>query len=160
MLYLLDVAGDGYSYALAIMNFIAFGSLCALIAYIFCAAAFGLLTNQAKYARGLFYGSIFMVFILFTLHYLLLENFGIPVLVPPVGTPYFTEFMHVIQYIASISVIAIGAIIFITAALSKVDGFYGKFTVSGIIYLGILLLIHMYVEQETGIKIIFPPNLW
>ena len=157
MLNLLNIIGESYSLAMAVINFACFGSVCVCIGYLFVAAALGMFDKKYK---GIAFSALLWVIIMFVLHFILLETFGIPVLLPPVDTLFFTEFMHVIQYIASFSLVIVTAFIFVMVALSRADKSYNHSVVSALIYLGLLIIIHFYVEDNFGIKIIFPPNLW
>jgi small basic protein len=90
----------------------------------------------------------------------MLQYLGIPLLVPPIGTLYFTEFMHVIQYFATFAVIILAAVIFGTALLSRLDKSYSKTFMSALLFLIVIVVIHWYIFDNFGIPLIFPPNLW
>jgi len=156
MIYLLDIIVDSYSQFMAIINFVCFGSVCICIAYIFVVVALGQLSYWYK---RLAIGAVVTLVVLFSLHFIL-ADFGITLLVPPVNTIYFTEFMRIIQYIASVSIVLVATYVFVAAALSRADKRYSQGVVSGMIYLAILVIIHLYILENFGIKIIFPPNLW
>jgi hypothetical protein len=154
---LLDLAGGTYSQIMAVVNFICFGSLCGCAAYVFVAVVLGHFSNQYKrYAMS----ALVAFGVLLIIHFTLLEHTGITLLVPPVDTPYFTAFIHVIQYLASISVVVLAAATFLMAVLSRLDKAYHHGFVNGVIYLIILAVIHWYVFDNFGIQIIFPPTLW
>ena len=157
MLYIFDLAGDVYSSAMAVVNYICFAALCCCIAIVFVSGAIG---QFDKYYKHLAVGGILGIVVLVVIHIIILDNLGIPLLVPPIGTIYFTEFMHIIQYLASFAVIILGAVIFVAAFLSKLDHSYGKLFTSALMFLVVLIIIHMYVRDEFGVLIIFPPNLW
>jgi hypothetical protein len=151
MLQLLDVVGDSYSMVLVIVNFSCFGAVISLSVIAYCLSV---IYRKAPIPW------LLSLIILFVIHFIMLDNLGIPLIVPPVNTPYFTEFMHIMQYIASIAILLLCAIIFITAVLSKLDKFYGRTFMSAFLCLIILVVIHYYIEENFGVLLIFPPNLW
>ncbi len=157
MWYVFDLAGDIYSSTMAVVNYICFAALCCCCVIAYLSSAIGQFRGSYK---GLAVGSVLTIIVLFVTHYILLDNFGIPLLVPPIGTIYFTEFMHIIQYLATFSVIILGALIFATALLSKLDGSYGHAFTSAVMFLIVLIIIHYYINDSFGVPIIFPPNLW
>ena len=155
---ILDFAGESYSQVMAIVNFVCFGAFIFCATYIFVMAALG--QFQAKPYKYFFFSSFLVLIVLLIIHFGLLETYGIPLLVPPVGTPYFTEFIHVMQYVASVAVVILGALVFVTAALTRIDPGFQKGVVSTLSVLVILLVIDYYIQDNFGIKLIFPPNLW
>jgi hypothetical protein len=157
MLYIYDLAGDIYSSAMAVVNYICFATLCFCCVIVYLASAIGQFHGSYK---GLAVSGLLSIIVLVVIHIILLDNFGIPLLIPPIGTIYFTDFMHIIQYLASFAVIILGALIFATAFLSKLEGSYGHVFVSALMFLIVLIIIHTYINDEFGIPIIFPPNLW
>jgi hypothetical protein len=157
MLYLLDLAGDVYSNVMAVINYICFTALCLCVVIIYIAGVIGQFQGNYKSMAG---GSIIVLIILIVVHFVMLSNFGIPLLVPPINTPYFTDFMHVIQYLATFAVVILLAVILVMALLSRLDHSYGHAFTSALIFLIVILIIHFYIYNEFGIKIIFPPNLW
>ncbi len=158
MLQLFDLAQDSYNQILAIVNYICFGSVCFCVVVLFVAILIARLDWWYKHIAT---AALIALITLFVVHFWLLGEVGIPLIVPPVDTIYFTEFMHIIQYIVTITVVVVGAYIFGAAALKLVDEYqFGKAFMSGLFYLILMLFIHGYFEQNFGIKLIFPPNLW
>ncbi|MFX1293374.1 MAG: hypothetical protein ACFFD2_00750 [Promethearchaeota archaeon] len=156
-LIILGFAEDSYNQILAIANFLCFGAVCLCVVAIFIIITVGQFIGKYKSIALI---SLFILICLFTIHFILLDLTGIPLLVPPVKTIYFTEFMHILQYIASFAVLILGVIIFTMAALSRLDKGYQHYLISGVISLIILLLIHYYLFESFGIQLIFPPTLW
>ena len=157
VLYLLDIAGDVYSATMAVVNYICFAALCGCCVIVYVSGVIG---QFDRYYKHLAVGGIIAIVLLFVIHYILLDNFGIPLLVPPIGTIYFTEFMHIIQYIATFAVVILGATIFITALLSKLDHFYGHAFTSALLFLIVIIILHYYINDNFGVPLIFPPTLW
>ena len=155
---LADIAQDSYDYVMAIINYVCFGSVCAC-AVILCIM---LIIGQWDYwYKRLATGALIALITLFVIHFWLEAEVGIPLIVPPVDTVYFTEFMHVIQYIASISVLILGGYVFACGALKLVDNHqFGRAFMGGIFALGIIIILHGYLLDNFGILLIFPPNLW
>ena len=156
MLYLLDLAGDIYSSVMAVVNYICFTAFCACCVIIYVAGAIG---QFHSYYKSMAIGSFLTVVVLLVAHFSL-QNFGITILVPPIGTPYFTEFMHVIQYLVTIAVVILVIVIFATALLSRLDRYYTSALRSAVIFLIVLICLHYYIYDNFGISLIFPPNLW
>ncbi len=142
---------------MAIANFVCFGAVCVCAVIIFVMVTLG---QFNRYHRTIAFSTLLVLISLIVIHIVLVENFGITLLVPPINTLYFTEFIHVIQYLASITVVILAAIVFLMAALSRVDNWYQHGFVSGVAYLILLGIIHWYVLDNFGIPIIFPPTLW
>jgi hypothetical protein len=157
MLELLDVVGETYSLICAIGNYIAFGSLVLCCLYVFWASTVGQISKGYKQAAIV---ALIWVCVLIGIHVYFSEALGIPIIVPPVESGFFLVFMRVIQYFASIAVILLCAILFIAAVLKNFDGKYGQYLVSALLFLIILIGLHMYILDEFGVAIIFPPNLW
>jgi small basic protein len=157
MLYLLNLVGDTYSSVMAVVNYVCFAALCGCCVIIYIAGVVG---QFHHYYKTMAVGSFLLVVVLCVIHYFLLQNLGIPLLVPPVGSPYFTEFMHVIQYLVTLAVVILGGVIFGTALLSRFDRFYSHAFMSALMFLIVLVGIHYYIFDSFGIPLIFPPNLW
>lgn len=157
MICILDIFYESYNQLMAIFNYICFAALVVLIAYLFITTAMGQI--WAKPYKGYSITAIVSIITLLGLHFSL-EAFGISLLVPPNQTYYFVEFMHFIQYIASISVVIIGTILFLAVVIGKFDGAYNKVAMSALVALILLGIIHWYVEDTFGVLIIFPPTLW
>lgn len=152
-----DIANDAFAQFMVIVNYVCFGLLVGACLYIYWAAMIGQVTKPYKQAAvGAFIG----VCVLIGLHSVLVTKFGITLLVPPIGTPYFMDFIRVIQFLASVAVVLLATFIFVAAALKNLAKEYGKHLMSALIFLGILILLHNYVLEETGVPLIFPPNLW
>ncbi|MHA1130355.1 MAG: hypothetical protein ACTSQI_15145 [Candidatus Helarchaeota archaeon] len=157
MLVLLDWAGETYSQFMAIVNYICFGAVCVCLVIVFVMITLG---QFSHYHKTLAISTLTVAILLIMIHWILVNNFGITLLVPPIGTPYFNEFMHVVQYISSIMVVILAAFTFLMAVLSRVDHWYQHGFVSGFAYLILLGLIHWYILDNFGIPLIFPPTLW
>jgi len=157
MLELCDVIVESYNQILAIVNYICFAAVIICCVYIYCVLVIG---QVERFYKHLAISALIILIVLVIIHFVMLDSFGIPLIVPPVNTLYFTEFMHVMQYIASVAIIILCAIIFLTAVLSKIDHFYGRTFMSAFLCLIVLLVIHFYIEDMFGIRLIFPPNLW
>jgi hypothetical protein len=157
MIYLLDLAGDMYSSLMAIVNYVCFAALCGCCVVVYIAGVIGQLQHFYKHMAVV---AIMIIVVLFVVHYFMLENLGIPLLVPPIGTPYFTDFMHIIQYLATFAVVILGAVIFVTALLSRLDHLYGHAFMSALLFLIVIVIIHYYINDNFGVPLIFPPNMW
>ena len=118
MFYLLDVAQDSYNQILAIVNYVCFGSVCFCVVILFIAIV---ISRLDWWYRHLVTGALITLIVLFVVHFWLLGEVGIPLIVPPVDTIYFTEFIHVIQYIVTITVVVAAAYVFAAAALKLID---------------------------------------
>ncbi|MHA1266176.1 MAG: hypothetical protein ACTSRS_13165 [Candidatus Helarchaeota archaeon] len=154
----MDWVTDSYSQIAAICNFIAFGALCVCIAYLFITAALGQIWQKPY--KGYSAGALLFIIVLLLTHFLLKDSYGIYILLPPVNTLYFTEFMHVIQYLASVGVIVLGTFFCLFGVLRFFDKSYGKACMSCLTWLIILFIIHYYIHDEFGVLIILPPTLW
>ena len=157
MIFLLDFVQDVYSQVMAIVNYVCFGAVCLCFLYIYVAYTIGQFNGYYKHGAV---GSFVIVVVLFGIHFYMLETFQIPLIVPPLETPYFTDFFRPIQGIASISLIVLLCAIFTLAPLSRVDSYYGRSLVSAIICLIVMIVIHFWLEENFDILLIFPPNLW
>ncbi|MHA1649414.1 MAG: hypothetical protein ACTSYB_04390 [Candidatus Helarchaeota archaeon] len=157
MFYLLDMVQETYSQVMAIINYICFGAFVLCCVFFYITAVVG---QFDRYYRHMAVGSLIGIVVLLILHFAFLDWLKIPLIVPPLDTPYFLEFMHVLQYIASLMVVILVAVIFIFAVLRQLDYYYKHAFVSAFIYLIIILTIHWYLEENFGILLIFPPNLW
>jgi len=157
MLYLLDIAGEMYSSVMAVVNYVCFGAICACCVVVYFAVVIGQFQNHYK---GVAVGTTIGIVILLVINYFFIKYLGISLLVPPIGTPYFTDFMHVIQYLASIAVVLLAIVIFATALLSKLDRYYSHTLMSAVLFLFVIVGLHFYIYNNFGILIIFPPNLW
>lgn len=142
---------------MAVINYICFGSLVGCCVYIYWAAMIG---QVSKSYKQLAVGALIYVCILIGVHSVLVTEFGITLLMPPIETPYFIEFIRVIQFLASVAVVLLAAFIFAAAALKNIAKEYGKHAVSALIFLVILIFLHNWVLEQTGVPLIFPPNLW
>jgi hypothetical protein len=153
----MDIGGDIYSPILATVNFICFGALlvCCLLVY------FGVTVDQFKNQyKHVTPGALLTLIFLLVLHYILVDSLHIPLLVPPLNTPYFTAFLRVIQYLASIAFVLLLAVLFLLAVVGRFDKRYSEKFTSSFIYWVILVIIHAYLQSEFGILLIFPPTLW
>jgi len=157
MLYLLDIADETYSSVMAVVNYVCFAALCGCCVVVYFAGVIGQLQN---YYKGIAVGAIIGVIVLLVINYFFIQYLGISLLVPPIGTPYFTDFMHVIQYLASIAVVLLAIVIFATALLSKLDRYYSHTLMSALLFLFVIVGLHFYIYNIFGILLIFPPNLW
>jgi len=154
--WLANFTYDFYEPILAVVNFICFGALLVCCAILFLSVALDQLTGIKKMTMP----ALITIIVLFIIHGVLLAEVHIPLLVPPIGTLYFTEFLRIIQYLASITILLLGAYIFLCAAIRQIDAGYGKRFMTGIAFLILLLVVHQYVLDEFGIPIIFPPTMW
>ena len=157
MLELMDIVGESYSVFMAIVNYVIFGVLCILIAFIFVIWAIGQYDGGYKHLAN---AAILVVIGLFVIHYISYTYFGIPLLVPPIQTEYFTTFIHVIQYVVTIAFVFLCVAIFIFALLSRLDRSYGHAFMSATIAWAILIGIAFYISDEFGVQLIFPPTMW
>lgn len=157
MFYILDVVQDTYSAVLATVNFICFAMVMLCAVYIFVIVVMGQFSGWYKH---LAVGAIATFATLLIVHFYMIDTFGIPLILPPMNTPYFVEFMHIIQFIATIAVLILGAYIFAVATLKNIDRYYGRQMVSAVLCLIILIAIHMYLYDAFGIQLIFPPDMW
>jgi len=153
----MNLGTDFYSPIMAVINYVCFVSLVVCCLYVYWAATIGQISKGYKQAAVV---ALLWICILIGLQVYLTSTFGITLIVPPINTPFFTEFMHVIQFLATIAVVLLGAIIFILALLKNLSSEYGKQMVSAIIFLIILISIHSVLVSEFGVPLIFPPNLW
>ncbi len=157
MMYVWDAIGDSYSVIMAIVNYVCFGAFILCCVLFYAVVVIGLFDRYYKHVAV---STMIIIIILIIIHWIALDNFGIPILVPPLGTPYFIDFMHIMQYIASVSIVLLLAAIFIFAILGRFDYFYQRQFSGAFIYFVILIVLHFYLEDTFGIKLIFPPNLW
>lgn len=131
MIEVMDFAGDFYSPFMAVINYVLFCSLMICCLYVYWAAIVG---QVAKGYKQVAVVAFIWVCILIGVHLYLVDAFGITLLVPPVGTPFFTEFMHIIQFFASIAVVLLFAFVCITALLKNFAKEYGKYMVSALLF--------------------------
>jgi hypothetical protein len=157
MLETLDIVGESYSSIMAIVNFILFATLCICIAFIFVIWAIGQYDGGYKH---LAHAAFLVVIGLFIIHYISCTYFGIPLLVPPIETEYFTLFIHVIQYVVTIAFVFLCVAIFIFALISRVDRSYSHAFMSACVAFAILIGIHFYIADQFGVSLIFPPTMW
>ncbi len=157
MLYLLDLVQESYSQVMAIINFICFGAFFACCVFFYVAVVIGIFDYYTKHVATT---SLIVIITLLITHFVMLDNLGIPLIVPPIGTIYFTEFIHVMQYIASIAVVVLLACIFLLALLSRFDRRYQHQFVSAFLMLVVIGMLHVYILDNFGIPLIYPPNLW
>ena len=157
MLEVVDIVGETYKQVQAIVSYGCFTMVIICCVYLYCVVVIG---QVQRFYKHLAVGLGIVLILLFGIHFYMLETFGIPLIVPPIGTLYFTEFMHVMQFIASIAILLLCGIIFGTAVLSKLDHFYGRTFMSAFLCLIVLVVIHFYIADNFGVLLIFPPNLW
>lgn len=96
--------------------------------------------------------------IMLGIHFLMKEFLQLPLLVPPMDTPYFNEFICIIQYIMSFAVILLFGIIAGRALLRILDNHYGKLLVSSFLFLFILLGLNYWTSREFAIPLIYIPD--
>lgn len=157
MLFLLDVFSDTYNGILAVVNFVCFAAVILCCVFIYIAGVVG---QFERYYKHLAVSAIIGLITLFLIHFYMVENLGIPLILPPVGTPYFTEFMHIMQYLASVAVIILGAFLSVMMVLKYIDRYYSRSFMNALLFLIVIVVIHIYLEDTFGVKLIFPPNLW
>ena len=157
MFEILDLAEEAYSSIMIVVNFICFGALCLCITFIFVVWTIGQYDGAYKHVA---HGAFLLVIGLLVIHYITSTYFGIPLVVPPMGTPYFAEFMHIIQYVVTIAFVFLLIALFILGIVSRLDHFYSHPFMSACIAFVILVGLHFYVADQFGVMLIFPPTLW
>ena len=157
MLIIMDLGTEVYNPILAVVNYICFASLILCCLFIYLTATIGQIAKGYKQAAMV---AFIWVCILIGVHSYMVTYFGIPLLVPPLGTPYFIDFMHVIQYITTITVLLLACFFFIVVLLKQFSSEFGKHAFSALIFLFLLIGLHTYVLAEFGVPLVFPPNLW
>jgi uncharacterized membrane protein YhfC len=105
-------------------------------------------------------GALIWVCILIGIHCYLVNAFNIPLLVPPLGTPFFVQFMQVIQYLVTIAVLLLVGFIFIVIGLKMLDKRFETYLMSALMFLGVLIFLHFYILGAFGVPLIFPPAMW
>ncbi len=156
-MFVCDFIADFYNQTWAVVSYIFFGSVVVSCLYIYWAAMVGQIAKGYKQAAIV---ALMWVCILIGVHVYLTQAFHMPILVPPIGSPFFTEFMHVIQFLASMAVVFLFGFLCIVMVLKNVAGEYGKHVMSALIFLAILFFLHQFIVGQFGIPLIFPPTLW
>ena len=157
MLFVMDLGTTVYDSVMAVVNYICFASLILCCLYIYLTATIGQIAKVYKQAAIV---AFIWVCILIGVHSYMVTYLGIPLLVPPLGTPYFVDFMHVIQYIMTLAVILLFAFCAIVILLKQLSSEFGKHAFSGLIFLFFLIGLHIYIQAEFGVPLIFPPTMW
>ena len=153
----MDFGTEFYDPFMAVVNCVCFVSLVVCCLYLYWAAT---VEKVAKGYKQVAVGALVWICSLIGFHVYLIGAFGISLIVPPLNTPFFTEFMHVIQFLATIALVVLCAIIFIFAAVKNLIREYGHLVVTAIIFLVILVCIHFVLVSEFGVPLIFPPTRW
>lgn len=157
LLFVMDLGTVVYDSVLAVVNYICFASLILCCLYIYLAATIGQIAKVYKQAAVV---AFIWVCILIGMHSYSVNYLGIPILVPPIGTPYFEEFLHVVQFIMTLAVLLLFGFFAIMALLKQLSSEFGKHAFSALIFLIFLVGLHVYISAEFGVPLIFPPGMW
>jgi len=156
-MFVFDALSGFYDSLMEIVSTICFCSLIICCVYIYWAAVVGQISKPQKQAAV---GALIWVCILIGIHCYLVNAFNIPLLVPPLGTPFFVQFMQVIQYLVTIAVLLLVGFIFIVIGLKMLDKRFETYLMSALMFLGVLIFLHFYILGAFGVPLIFPPAMW